>query len=243
MPFEIGVFVKIHGLVKAPVYNGKLGVIIQAVKTEDERWPVQVLDHADGWERSQSKRIGGNQIKVKESNLTLSDRDSEAWRASKIDGGYSLLEKIRATDYLTNLQDCHEFCQGVWDCLSETIPGVPLTVDHGNRIRDEILDATGHKLFWLQLEGIQHHVLIEKCNGRYRVFQCYVKPFPGAGYTAGEWCHLSSSISWNTAHKTCGGGLTVGDETIKSTSGCHCGSSKSHQTATTTFTGKHPRDQ
>lgn len=50
--------------------------------------------------------------------------------------------------------------------LHETIPGTPLRLDdHGIDVRRSIVnDAKGHTIFWLALDAIQHHLIIEKVS-------------------------------------------------------------------------------
>ena len=66
-------------------------------------------------------------------------------------------------------------------------PAHPLTIDHQLLVRKCILEARGHKLYWLALDAIGHHLLIEKCHGAYRVYQAYVAQHT-FGYTASQWC-------------------------------------------------------
>ena len=67
-------------------------------------------------------------------------------------------------------------------------PAHPLTIDHELLARKCILEARGHKLYWLALDAIGHHLLIEKCHGAYRVYQAYVEQRTFGGYTASQWC-------------------------------------------------------
>mmetsp|Transcript_9782 Transcript_9782/g.25633 ORF Transcript_9782/g.25633 Transcript_9782/m.25633 type:complete len:264 (-) Transcript_9782:50-841(-) len=81
-------------------------------------------------------------------------------------------------------------------------------------MRKTLLEAKGHKIYWLALDAVQHHLMIEKCRGRYRVFQTNVKDEgPLGGYTAEEWCSLDG-LPGRKVHQVYGGGLTVGDTEI-----------------------------
>lgn len=58
-------------------------------------------------------------------------------------------------------------------------------------------------------------MLIEKCRGRYRIFQAYVE-----GYTAKEWCDLKTlakrpELMHNATWKKFGGCRTVGEDDIR----------------------------
>jgi hypothetical protein len=154
MAFKLGSFVKLHGLVKAAQFNGMVAVIV-APKTSEERWGVQLLDHALRWEDdpTNKKKCGGKQMAVKESNLTLS-RDSNVWRESHIGNGLSILELVLGSPELAQETICDQFCEKVWNCCFETIPGQSLTVDHDLKWREALLNATGHKMFWLSLHGL-----------------------------------------------------------------------------------------
>jgi hypothetical protein len=54
-------------------------------------------------------------------------------------------------------------------------------------------------------------MIIEKSGGRYRILQSHIKNFDDHGYSAQEWCTLTSLPGRNKVHKTYGGGLTLGD--------------------------------
>jgi len=75
-------------------------------------------------------------------------------------------------------------------------------------------EVTGRKIFWIFCEAIMHHFLIEKCRGRYRVYQAYV-----GGYTAREWCSAgvgsNARLHSNPTWKRFGGGRTVGVKDIR----------------------------
>ena len=209
---------KLQGLKNAAQYNERVAIVVEQRNLTTGRWGVQLLDHGSDWENDAQKQFGGKQIAAKEANLVRTKRDSVVWQISHAKGvkggkGPSVWETIQGTPHLAQQEYCDEFCQGLWNCFFETIPGIPLTIDHGMKWRRELLTASGHKIFYLSLEAVQHYLLIEKCCGRYRVFQSYVKISEDTGYTAGEWCRLDA-LPRNKTHKKNGGGLTVGDNEI-----------------------------
>ena len=191
---SVGAIVILEGLQKAPQYNGQYGIIIQR-KKEDNRWPVQLLEN-------------GRQLLTKEGNLRNSTRDDPHWWVSG--KGFSVLEKILVTPHLYNEDTCNKFAQSLWDCFFETVPALQLS----RQVRNLILDAPGHKIYWLDMDAVQHHVIIEKCRGRYRIYQSYIKEEGIGGYLAREWCMLSANSNGNNAKHMYGGGLTVGDKEI-----------------------------
>jgi hypothetical protein len=215
MALQVGSLVKLEGLVSAAQYNGLVAIVVEDKNTGTGRWGVQLLDHAAGWLNDKKKKCGGKQMAAKEANLVLTARDSDVWRNSQIGGGggFSVWEFILRSPDLANEEYCDKFCMKLWNCFFETVPAMPLTIDHGLNWRHELLSATGHKIFWLSLEAVQHYLIIEKTGGRYRVFQSYVKVLTTTGYTAGQWCTLDSMPS-NRTHKKYGGGLTLGDTEI-----------------------------
>jgi hypothetical protein len=73
------------------------------------------------------------------------------------------------------------------------------------------MEATGCKLYWLAMDAIGHHMIIEKCHGSYRVYQGFVAQL-GNGYTASEWCFgdMRKKPAWNRF----GGGKIVGADEI-----------------------------
>lgn len=217
MVLQIGSLVKLEGLVSASQYNGMVAIVVKAKDQETGRWGVQLLDHASGWEQDKTKRCGGKQIAAKESNFSLSERDSEIWRNQAIrqgGDGISVWEFILQSPQIAGEDYCDKVCMKIWESLAEPVPSSPLTIDHDMNFRKELLSTTGHKIYWLELEAVQHHLIIEKCGGRYRVFQSYIQDgLESSGYTAGEWCTLYS-LPTNKTHKKYGGGLTLGDTEI-----------------------------
>jgi hypothetical protein len=197
--------------------------IIVKEKNGDGRYWVQLLDHVPGWkENSPDKKleVGGNVVAIKEENFSLS-RDSPHWIIDA-NSNLSILERICVDAELGQEDHCDKFCQNIWDGLFETIPTVPLTIDHGMRHRETAFkQMKGHKLFWLSMDAIQHHLIIEKCRGRYRVFQAYVCE-NDMGFTAREWCQFAQKNDGDDTtyprlgpmHEKYGGGKTVGDKEI-----------------------------
>lgn len=211
---QIGSFVVLQGLFKAPQFNGITGVIVKD-KNADERWGVQLLDHAGEESAGNVNLCGGRVLGVREVNIQYSMRDSPHWRfdESLISGGLSLLERIRNDSRLSRMHNCYDFAKALWGCFFETIPGLYLTIDHGLEARKLIIGADGRKVYFLELEAIQHYLIVEKCRGRYRIYQAYIKDknIPRMGYTAGEWCTLGRLPTSMKVHTTYGGGLTVGE--------------------------------
>lgn len=218
MELPLGTFVQARGLKKSPIYNGIAGLIVEP-KNAEERYGVQLLDHAEGWkEESPNAKlaVGGKILAVKETNLKKTNRDSKHWRIA-VSGDISILEQIRADPNLANLNRCDELARGIWNLFFETIPGMPLTLDHGFEMRKEIVkDSKGHTIYWLEMDAIQHQFIIEKCRGRYRVFQAFVDDTPVMpGYTAEAWCGMEYEQLLSTkVHKIYGGGRTAGDAEI-----------------------------
>lgn len=90
-------------------------------------------------------------------------------------------------------------------------PAHPLTIDHHLNLRNMMLEATGHKMYWLALDSIGHHLLIEKCNGAYRVYQAYVAR-NNYGYTASQWCF--GDMRKKPAWTKWGGGKLLADKEV-----------------------------
>ena len=211
---DIGSFVMIDGLVNAAQYNGMVGVIVarggEASSSQGHRWVVQLLDHGEGWEQDSSKRFGGRQMSVKESNLTLSP-DSSLWREQNIGGANkTLLELVQQTP-LGSTDNCLDFCESLWNCCFETVPGASITSSLCRLLAQE----KGHKVYWVCLHAVQHYFILEKCGGRFRVLQSHVQLGPGLGYTAKGWCTLSSKTVGNPVRKVFGGGLTIGNKELE----------------------------
>ena len=78
-------------------------------------------------------------------------------------------------------------------------------------MRKVILEAKGRKLYWLALDAVGHHLLIEKCNGYYRVYQAYIEEH-NFGYTASRWC--SGDMRNKPAWVKFGGGKLLTDADI-----------------------------
>lgn len=208
-PHRVGDFVFIHGLKKAPVYNGIIGIIVSGLK--DERYGVQLLDHAQEWNEDYPDpklSVGGSVLAVKDVNLKKSG-DSEHWKIDPL--GTSLLEQIVKNPVFGAIDQCDTFAEVIWNTFFETIPAMPLTVDDGFKMRESVKEAKGHKLFWFSMDAIQHHVIVEKCRGRYRLFQAHVDEV-----SAKQWCQIMGhpTLSESEVHKMFGGGRTVGDKEL-----------------------------
>lgn len=117
------------------------------------------------------------------SNLQHS-RDLDEWKKPLFDFG-TLLELVQSTKTVYDEDNCGDFAMKLWRELGELGPRHPLTIDYNINIRNEILKSPGHKLFWLAMDAIGHHLLIEKCNNTYRVFQAYIAQ-NNTGYTGGQ---------------------------------------------------------
>ncbi len=212
MTFDIGDFVILQGLESAKHYNG-ITAIVTGDKGDEGRYPVQLIDHDEDWDefksfsRSGKHECGGKLLNAKAANL-LPSQDSKHWKI-QVCLNQSIYEIITQSP-MGDLEDCDKFCKALWGYLLDIAPAARLT----KHMQNEICRATGHKLFWLGCEAIMHHMLIEKCRGRYRVFQAYVE-----GYTAKEWCRLRNSNcrlgNENIVWKKYGGGKTVGSDEIQ----------------------------
>lgn len=214
---QVGSFVVIHGLSKSPLFNGMTGMVVTASsRNEGGRWGVQLLDNAGDsatvWKTDAAKRCGGRVLAVREQNIRVSSRDSPHWQIKDLPGNLSVLELIRTDARLSRMTACDEFARALWAAFFETTPGLPLKFVPGNDWRKKIIGAAGHMMWYLELDGMMHHLIIEKCRGRYRIYQSNViNRNTGLGYSGGAWCTFGSFPSAMKAHKVYGGGLTFGD--------------------------------
>jgi hypothetical protein len=187
--------VQVSGLKSASQYNGAIGLIL----TESEPDNTGVL-------RQQVRlfRHGGIIINVRGSNIERS-RDDRDWIIPSIK--MSLLEFVGANEKLGGEDVCHKFAEELWDNFAELPPPHPLTLDHADKYRNIMMDATGHKIFWLALDAVGHHFILEKLDGSWRLFQSYVN-----GYTAAEWC--LGQPHENSAWSKWGGGKILTDKEV-----------------------------
>jgi hypothetical protein len=226
-----GDIVKIGGLQNAPQYNG----LLASVRSEPK------LDRVTGICRQQvqlfrtpppaqsSKNIP---MKMKPENLVLvvssqedryAEQDAPEWTIPKL--GKSMFQFIRQDPLLRSIDACHEFAIELWSRLAETPPAHPLTLDHGYKFRQELMDSSGHKLYWLGMDAICHHLLLEKCGpSSWRVYQSYlIDEINGGGFTAGEWCGVGvggtssrsrSILPFKAAWQEWGGGKVLNNQDI-----------------------------
>ena len=123
------------------------------------------------------------------------------------------------------MDNCSTFARAVWETMFEVPPTRPLFPL--SEFRGEVLGATGHKLFWFQLEAHAHHFLLEKCDGRYRLIQSYLRPDGladghrwrrGSGFTAGMWLAMATEengMGANEAHRRFGASKSLGDGDVE----------------------------
>ena len=120
----------------------------------------------------------------------------------------SLFELIKANKSIGNEELCHQFATKLWGELAELPLANPLVVD---QLKPQLMAAEGHKLFWLGLDAVGHHLLLEKCNGLWRVFQTFVKQW-NFGYTANEWCY--GDMRKKSAWLKFGGGRIISNKEV-----------------------------
>ena len=213
MSIETGDFVRLDGLLSSAQYNNLIGLVI-GERNNEGRYPVQLLDHQRGWVESNPDpklECAGKVLIAKESNLHLSE-DSEHWK-TKLDN--SSIQEIITSTTVGDHEYCEEFVKSVWDKFFETVPAMLLD-EKALRMIASDTELTGRKIFWICCEAIMHHFLIEKCRGRYRIYQAYV-----GGYTSREWCSAgvgvgsNAKLHSNPTWKRFGGGRTVGRKDIR----------------------------
>eukprot|EP00594_Rhizosolenia_setigera_P001837 CAMPEP_0178939274 /NCGR_PEP_ID=MMETSP0789-20121207/115_1 /TAXON_ID=3005 /ORGANISM="Rhizosolenia setigera, Strain CCMP 1694" /LENGTH=407 /DNA_ID=CAMNT_0020618089 /DNA_START=57 /DNA_END=1280 /DNA_ORIENTATION=- len=212
MSFTQGSFVKLHGLANAKHYNGLTAVVIGDMK--DGRIPVQLLDHQEGWNESQpdpKKECAGKTLNAKKTNLKSSD-DSKYWKIEQMQNPMSVYDLTTRTNIGFEF-DCSIYVRRVWDTFFETVPPQPLDDDHVSLL----LDEKGHILYWLRCDAIMFHMMIEKCRGRFRIFQSFVDDPMSPGYSGREWCGTNppEGLLKNSNWKKYGRGLTVSREEVE----------------------------
>lgn len=211
MSFTQGSFVELHGLANAKHYNGLTAVVIGNMK--DGRIPVQLLDHQEGWNESQpdpKKECAGKTLNAKKTNLK-SSADSKYWKIQQMQN-MSVYDLTTRTDIGFEF-DSSIYIRRVWDTFFETIPPQPLDDDHTSLL----LDAEGHMLYWLRCDAIMFHMMIEKCRGRFRIFQSFIDEPMAPGYSGREWCGTDppEGLLKNSNWKKYGRGLTVSREEVE----------------------------
>ena len=209
-------FIAVVGLKSRADLNGAVGRVV-------------VPREADLVKLCESGRIKvalcrGGEFSVKPANIVMDARDSEWYAGSN---PMSIFENIRhgtidssdGHDVNTSLGDttgCDDLCRKIWGTMAETPPATSLSRDWAV-YRDEILHQTGHKLYWIALDMIGHHFLIESVDSRFRLHQSYVVDgIPGGGFTARQWTLAAETLSpslllhGSKAHARWGGGRTFG---------------------------------
>mmetsp|Transcript_10866 Transcript_10866/g.21139 ORF Transcript_10866/g.21139 Transcript_10866/m.21139 type:complete len:386 (+) Transcript_10866:86-1243(+) len=204
-----GTIVQVFGLKSAPKYNGTRGIIMSRGTSDNSgviRYPIRLFNH------------NGIIIAARCSNFKPC-RDAKEWIVPPLQ--QSILELVKTKgNYLGNEEYCHIFTKKVWGELSETIPALQLNI---SKKSPDFITVAGHKLFWLELDAIGHHLLLEKCKGSWRVFQSHIKT-RSVGYTANEWCF--GDMRGKKAWEKYGGGKMMSDgdlsELMDTISECQC---------------------
>ena len=179
--------------------------MVVGVALESGRLPVQLY-------------TGGLTLSLKSSNLVLTT--DVAWAEG---GGLSALEVARQPS-VGGVDVCDVFTQRLWSRMTgrggrggkQRFELGPLSGAKGSNWHEELLrpDPEGHMLFWLGLDAVCHHMLLERRGDRWRVLQSYVRMdrdnMPQNGYTGTEWCSLGAELGENNpAHRRYGGGRTL----------------------------------
>ena len=149
-----GKFAKLSNLVKRPELNGQVCLVLAVPTSPGERMQVELCS-------------SGKLLQVRPANLESSV--DAFWRFPGVVKGckdvysrLSLLELVRDDPRLATLDVCDEFAKCLWERLAPVPPPVPLSSD----IIEMILQQSGHKFYWLALDAIAHHLMLESCNGR-----------------------------------------------------------------------------
>ena len=222
-----GQFCTLQGLQSRPALNGKCVMIMMPSQQEKDellaksRCKVQLCSAApdETWNPPMNVKI----------ESLLSSADVE-WALPMLDGiDGSILNTIRTDPALGTLDNCFEFALAVWNRISEDQQGQQLDLLkwHKDTAGFIVEGATrSHCVYWLKLDAIGHHLLIEACNGRFRMFQSYIKASvldATFGYTGREWSvpqddsnvqryGVSSSLARSKVHRNIGGGQTFGED-------------------------------
>jgi len=128
---------------------------------------------------------------------------------------------------IAGLDAPEQFAESLFQIYSDVSPASLLP----NDLEEIVLNSRGHWLYWIGLEQIQHHVLLEMCDGVCRVYQARKRSaaveangfqeYQGvllqacgeknlSGYTAKEWVSSiddrDEPLGVEKAHKKWGGG-------------------------------------
>mmetsp|Transcript_80670 Transcript_80670/g.159815 ORF Transcript_80670/g.159815 Transcript_80670/m.159815 type:complete len:618 (+) Transcript_80670:64-1917(+) len=85
-----------------------------------------------------------------------------------------VMELCRAADMggigkVGDISDAFEFAETLWRIYGQVPAASPLPED----VISLVLDTPGHWLYWMGLEQIGHHILIEACDGSWRGYQSF----------------------------------------------------------------------
>mmetsp|Transcript_6298 Transcript_6298/g.11083 ORF Transcript_6298/g.11083 Transcript_6298/m.11083 type:complete len:420 (-) Transcript_6298:55-1314(-) len=200
-PLRSGDIAVVSGLIGSKKYNGSRGIILAEPKPDqkgNKRQPIRLF------------HFNGKVLEVKVGNLKPS-QDLTEWTIPEYKGTILELLKDPRKQMIANEDNCGMFAAKLWAEMAEKGPAHPLTIDHGVNLRQVITAAEGHKFYWLAMDAIGHHLLIEKCNGHYRVYQSSVQVHD-FGYSAKQWCF--GNIRKNPAWVKWGGGKLLSDKEV-----------------------------
>mmetsp|Transcript_24193 Transcript_24193/g.52168 ORF Transcript_24193/g.52168 Transcript_24193/m.52168 type:complete len:415 (-) Transcript_24193:159-1403(-) len=200
-PLRSGDIAVVSGLVGARKYNGSRGIILAESKPDqngNKRQPVRLFN------------FNGKVLEVKVGNLKPS-QDLTDWALPEYKGTILELLKDPRKQVIADEDNCGMFAEKLWAEMAEKGPAHPLTIDDDLNLRQAITGAEGRKFYWLAMDAIGHHLLVEKCNGSYRMYQASVQ-VGDFGYSAKQWCF--GDMRKKPAWIKWGGGKLLSDKEV-----------------------------
>ena len=132
-----------------------------------------------------SSQLPYKEVRVKPECLEPIGDDPE-WKIPRY--GLSTLE-LCGREPIKDMHQCHLFAEAVWNLHCAEIPPSKCLTQES---MDLIKESKGRKLYWIGMDAIAQHLILERCHDNWRIYQSYILNSEG-GYTGGEWCLLQKS--------------------------------------------------
>jgi hypothetical protein len=208
LPQQYGSFVKLVGLVGSKKYNGSVGRV-ESEPTEDSKGVLRIKVALVDRDKT---------LQVRPSNISASN-DSSNWNRWECNNGTILVFFRNPKNPFHSMDVCHEFGIEAWKLFFDPAPSISLPQEQFENFKQVTIAGPKHALMIVNLSAVGHVFVMEmKGNGRFRIYQSYVKQrgtsaalHPDTcGYSVGEWCSpCTATLQDNEAHRRYGGGKTL----------------------------------
>lgn len=206
-----GVRVRLKGLASRPKLNGSVAVVLSpSSEKEAENLSSQGRIKVTGFPVA---------LSVKRNNVVPMFHNRVDWTFSDTRPPLSILDIVQG--HLSDIDRCNDLEDAVYDAISQGAPKAPrVWLPHA--VSAILNNCSPHCVYFLALDQIGHHFILETHQGLARMYQSYVKDritlgetdivIKVTGYTAGEWVAKKLNAAcpkMAAAHQRLGGGKVL----------------------------------